>query len=77
MRVACAELLLPLFEVVKGSEDCLGMEGHYCQEEVSGFLKLVYHFILKDHHYFCSIYGIYLNIIKSRDFFEVGGDVVD
>lgn len=26
---------------------------------------------------FCSIYGIYLNIIKSRDFFEVGGDVVD
>lgn len=33
MRVACAELLLPLFEVVKGSKDCLGVEGHYCQEE--------------------------------------------
>ena len=38
MRVARAELLLPLFEVVKGSKDCLGspwQEGHYCQEERS------------------------------------------
>lgn len=67
-------LLWPSFEVIKGSEDCMGVKSLSPRSEVSGFLGPVYRFILKEHNYFLAL-GSTLTYSKAG-FFE-WGNVVD